>query len=31
VFDRANRKPLRAKPGKTVTQLAYSRAGIVTP
>jgi phosphomethylpyrimidine synthase len=25
------RKPLRAKPGKVVTQLAYARAGIITP
>ena len=25
------RKPLRAKPGKCVTQLAYARAGIITP
>ena len=25
------RRPLRAKPGKTVTQLAYARAGIITP
>ncbi|WP_448206274.1 phosphomethylpyrimidine synthase ThiC [Azospirillum sp. sgz302134] len=31
VFDRAGRRPLRAKPGKTVTQMAYARAGIVTP
>ncbi len=31
MFDRAGRKPLRAKPGKAVTQLAYARAGIVTP
>ena len=31
VFDRAGRKPLRAKPGKRVTQLEYARAGIVTP
>ena len=29
-FDRASRKPLRAKPGKRVTQLEYARAGIVT-
>ncbi|MBV9692711.1 MAG: phosphomethylpyrimidine synthase ThiC [Alphaproteobacteria bacterium] len=29
-FDRAGRKPLRAKPGKNVTQLHYARAGIVT-
>ncbi|MBF0247675.1 MAG: phosphomethylpyrimidine synthase ThiC, partial [Alphaproteobacteria bacterium] len=26
-----NRRPLRAKPGKTVSQLAYAKAGIVTP
>jgi phosphomethylpyrimidine synthase len=25
------RKPLRAKPGKVVTQLAYARRGIITP
>ncbi len=25
------RKPLRAKPGKVVTQLAYARAGVITP
>ncbi|MFM2044741.1 MAG: thiamine biosynthesis protein ThiC, partial [Pseudomonadota bacterium] len=31
VFDRAGRQPLRAKPGKAVTQLAYARAGIITP
>src|SRR6202022_3542318 len=31
VFDRAARRPLRAKPGRAVTQLAYARAGIVTP
>ncbi len=31
VFDRAGRKPLRGKPGKAVTQLAYARAGIITP
>jgi phosphomethylpyrimidine synthase len=31
VFDRMGRKPLRAKAGKAVTQLAYARAGIVTP
>lgn len=30
VFDRAGRQPLRGKPGKAVTQLAYARAGIVT-
>ena len=31
LFDRAGRKPLRAKGGKSVSQLAYARAGIVTP
>ena len=31
VFDRAGRRPLRAKPGMAPTQLAYARAGIVTP
>jgi phosphomethylpyrimidine synthase len=31
LFDRARRKPLRAKDGVAVTQLAYARAGIVTP
>lgn len=31
VFDRSGREPLRAKAGKAVTQLAYARAGIVTP
>jgi phosphomethylpyrimidine synthase len=30
VFDRAARRVLRAKPGKSVTQLAYARAGIIT-
>ncbi|HYM18244.1 MAG TPA: phosphomethylpyrimidine synthase ThiC [Micropepsaceae bacterium] len=29
-FDRRNLKPLRAKPGKRVTQLEYARAGIIT-
>src|SRR6202789_3444272 len=29
-FDRAHLKPLRAKPGKNVTQLHYARAGIIT-
>ncbi|MGB8365625.1 MAG: phosphomethylpyrimidine synthase ThiC [Rhizomicrobium sp.] len=29
-FDREGRKPLRALPGKRVTQLAYARAGIIT-
>ncbi|TWB42449.1 phosphomethylpyrimidine synthase ThiC [Nitrospirillum pindoramense] len=31
VFDRGGRLPLRAKERKAVTQLAYARAGIVTP
>ncbi|HLO78866.1 MAG TPA: phosphomethylpyrimidine synthase ThiC [Magnetospirillum sp.] len=31
VFDRQGRRPLRAKAGRAVTQLAYARAGIVTP
>jgi phosphomethylpyrimidine synthase len=31
LFDRASRKPLRAKNGAAVTQLAYARRGIVTP
>jgi phosphomethylpyrimidine synthase len=30
-FPRTGRRPLRAKPGHAVTQLAYARAGIVTP
>ncbi|HVJ53092.1 MAG TPA: phosphomethylpyrimidine synthase ThiC [Aliidongia sp.] len=30
-FPRAGRRPLRAKPGHIVTQIAYARAGIVTP
>jgi phosphomethylpyrimidine synthase len=29
-FDRAGRKPLRAKTGRRVTQLHYARAGIIT-
>ncbi|MBS0272821.1 MAG: phosphomethylpyrimidine synthase ThiC [Proteobacteria bacterium] len=29
-FDRAGRKPLRAKPGRSVTQLHYARQGIIT-
>ncbi len=29
-FDRAGRKPLRAKPGKNVSQLHYARQGIIT-
>ncbi len=31
LFDRTGRKPLKAKDGKSVSQLAYARAGIVTP
>jgi phosphomethylpyrimidine synthase len=31
VFDRGTRRVLRAKPGQSVTQLAYARAGIITP
>ncbi len=31
LFDRAGRKPLRAKPGCRPTQLAYARKGLVTP
>ncbi len=31
LFDRATRRALRAKSGRRVTQLAYARAGIVTP
>ena len=31
LFDRQGRMPLRARAGKAVTQLAYARAGIVTP
>ena len=31
VFDRAGRRPRRGKAGHAVTQLAYARAGIVTP
>ena len=31
VFDSAGRRPLRALPGKTVTQLAYAKAGVITP
>jgi phosphomethylpyrimidine synthase len=30
-FDRAGRRPLKGKPGAAPTQLAYARAGIVTP
>ncbi len=29
-FDRAGRKPLRAKPGRNVTQLHYARQGLIT-
>jgi len=29
-FDRSDRRPLRAKPGRNVTQLHYARGGIVT-
>ena len=31
VFDAAGRRPRRALPGRTVTQLAYARAGQITP
>ena len=31
MFDRSGIRPLRGRPGKAVTQLAYARAGIVTP
>jgi phosphomethylpyrimidine synthase len=31
LFDRAGRRPLRAKGGAAVTQLAYARRGIITP
>jgi phosphomethylpyrimidine synthase len=30
-FDHVNMRPLRAKAGKSVTQLTYARAGIITP
>ena len=30
-FPHVNLTPLKAKPGKAVTQLAYARAGIITP
>jgi phosphomethylpyrimidine synthase len=30
-FDRTERKVLKAKPGKRVSQLAYAKAGIITP
>jgi len=31
VFDRAGRKPLRAKPGMNVSQMHYAKRGIITP
>ena len=31
VFDRAGRKPLRAKPGHNVSQMHYAKKGIITP
>ena len=31
VFDRASRKPLRAKPGHNVSQMHYAKKGIITP
>jgi phosphomethylpyrimidine synthase len=31
IFDRGGRQVLRAKPGQAVTQMAYARAGIITP
>jgi phosphomethylpyrimidine synthase len=31
VFDRAGRRPLKARRGHAVTQLAYARAGAITP
>ncbi len=31
VFAAAGRRPLRAKPGRTVSQLAYARQGTITP
>src|SRR5688500_393963 len=30
-FPKVNTRPLRGKPGKAVTQMAYARAGIITP
>jgi phosphomethylpyrimidine synthase len=30
-FSNAGRKPLRAKPGQAVTQMAYAKRGIITP
>lgn len=31
LFDRASRQPLRAKPGRNVSQMHYAKAGIITP
>ncbi len=31
VFDAAGRQPVRALPGRTVTQLAYAKQGVITP
>jgi phosphomethylpyrimidine synthase len=31
LFDRAGRQPLRAKPGRNVSQMHYAKAGIITP
>jgi len=31
LFDRATRQPLRAKPGRNVSQMHYAKAGIITP
>ena len=31
VFDRTGRRPLRAKPGRNVTQMHYAKQGIITP
>jgi phosphomethylpyrimidine synthase len=31
VFERGARRPMRARPGQAVTQLAYAKKGIVTP
>jgi phosphomethylpyrimidine synthase len=30
VFDQAGRRPLRALPGRTVTQMSYARRGVIT-
>jgi phosphomethylpyrimidine synthase len=30
-FDRGDRRPLKGRPGRAVTQIAYARAGVVTP